>query len=113
VARSKLNRGLSGILVKRVTERVLWCTHFPSKPSSEQTGWVLLSAGAGAQRHTFIFGQKRGKPGGADYWLGVEAKKGERIIPRSCPARFRLMFCSIVGCVVLDRLKRKNVLAFI
>jgi hypothetical protein len=24
-ARSKLNGGLSGILVKRVTERVLWC----------------------------------------------------------------------------------------
>jgi hypothetical protein len=59
--------------------------------------WFLLSAG-GAQRHTFIFGQKRGKPGGAAYWLGVEAKKGEIIIPRSCQARFRLMFCSIVGC---------------
>jgi hypothetical protein len=73
---------------------------------------VLLSAG-GAQRHIFIFGQKRGKPGGAAYWFGVEAKKGERIIPRSCPARFRLMFCSIVSCVVLDRLKLKNVLAFI
>jgi hypothetical protein len=57
---------------------------------------VLLSA-CGAQRHTFIFGPKRGKPGGAASWLGVEAKKGERIIPRSCPARFRLMFCSIVG----------------
>jgi hypothetical protein len=32
-ARSTLNGGLSGILVKRVTKRVLWCTHFPSKPS--------------------------------------------------------------------------------
>jgi hypothetical protein len=81
------------------------------EPTDKVLQRVLLSAG-GAQRHTFIFGQKRGKPGGAAYWLGVEAKKGERIIPRSCPARFRLMFCSIIGCVVLDRLKRKNVLAF-
>jgi hypothetical protein len=29
---------------------------------------------------------------------GVEENKGEKIIPRSWPARCCLMFCSIVGC---------------
>jgi hypothetical protein len=58
---------------------------------------VHLSAG-GAQRHTFIFGPTRGEPGGAASCLGFEENKGGKIIPRSWPARFCLMFCSIVSC---------------
>jgi hypothetical protein len=41
--------------------------------------WDLLFT-CGAQRHTFIFGPKRGKPGGAASWFGVDANKGEKRI---------------------------------
>jgi hypothetical protein len=74
------------------TGTLMYAMRFKHKPSWSEEGFTFCWWSAAT--HLYLWA-KKGEARRRSLLVGVEAKK--KGVPRSCPARFRLMFCSIVG----------------